>query len=154
MHSVAVSWSSRDASRTLDGVLILEAGRLLLQYQTRDWHQGAQRSTARQLQLGADGIVQASYHSGAFWSFPRLEIQCSDFAALATLDADQSGRLRFKVDRSQRKAARSLASEINSLIAEAKFNRWSRDMDAMASTAGQRPSSDDEMPESGRQESR
>ena len=150
MHSVAVSWSSRDASRTLEGVLLLEAGELLLQYQTRDWHQGAQRSTARQLRLGADGIVQASFHAGAFWSFPRLEIQCSDFAALATLDADQSGRLRFKLDRSQRKAARFLANEINSLIAEAKFSRWSRDMDAMASASDRLPSSGDDSAKSER----
>jgi hypothetical protein len=132
MQSLPVSWISRDGSRTLEGVLALDAGSLLLQYQTRDWHQGAQRSTARELRLAADSIVLATYSAGALWSFPRIEIQSSDFTALAGLDADQSGHLRFRIRGNQRRAAKALLQELNSAMAESRFSRWTRDLDRLA----------------------
>jgi len=142
MHSLPVSWISRDGSRTLEGVLGLDAGALLLQYQTRDWHQGAQRSTARELRLAADSIVLTRYSAGALWSFPRIEIQSSDFSALASLDADQSGHLRFRIRGNQRREAKALLQELNSALAELRFSRWSRDLDRLAPTAG--PSAGDD----------
>ncbi|MGQ0799477.1 MAG: hypothetical protein ACT4NL_05105 [Pseudomarimonas sp.] len=141
MVSVPVSWLSRDGSARLDGVLVQDGGCLLLQYQTRDWHQGAQRSTARELKLNADSIVLVSYSAGPLWSSPRIEIQSSDFAALAALDADQSGHLRFRVRGSQRAAAKKLVQELNSALAEVRFSRWTRDMDRLAPTP---PGSSDE----------
>ena len=132
MLSLPVSWLSRDGSLTHEGVLVLDAGALLLHYQTRDWHQGAQRSTARELRLGAENIVSATYAAGALWSFPRVDIQSSDFTALASLDADQSGHLRFRVRGGQRRAARALVQELNSALAEVRFSRWGKDLDRMA----------------------
>jgi hypothetical protein len=146
MQSLPVSWISRDGSRTLEGVLALDAGSLLLQYQTRDWHQGAQRSTARELRLAADSIVLATYSAGALWSFPRIEIQSSDFSALASLDAEQSGRLRFRIRGDQRGAAKALLQELNSAMAESRFSRWSRDLDRLAPTSGQSDSEDGKAP--------
>jgi hypothetical protein len=146
MQSLPVSWISRDGSRTLEGVLALDAGSLLLQYQTRDWHQGAQRSTARELRLAADSIVLATYSAGALWSFPRIEIQSSDFSALANLDADQSGHLRFRIRGNQRRAAKALLQELNSAMAESRFSRWSRDLDRLAPTSGQSDSEDGKAP--------
>lgn len=132
MISMPVSWLSRDGSARLDGVLVQDGGRLMLQYQTRDWHQGAQRSTPRELKLSADSIVLVGYFAGPLWSLPRIEIQSSDFAALAALDADQSGHLRFRVRGSQRGAAKKLVQELNSALAEVRFSRWTKDMDRLA----------------------
>ncbi len=75
------------------------------------------------------------YFAGAFWCFPRIELQSSDFAALASLDADQSGHLRFKVRAGQRRAAKALVSELNAAMAEVRFTRWNRDMDRLADPA-------------------
>lgn len=132
MHSLPVSWTTRDGRGTLEGVLLIEAGTLVLQYQTRDWHQGAQRSTARELRLRPDSIVHAAYASGALWSFPRIEVQAADFSALAAHDAEQSGHLRFRLRGTHRRAARALVAELNSAMAEVRFSRWSRDLDRLA----------------------
>jgi len=139
MLSLPVSWLSRDGSRTLEGVLVLAGGVLTLQYQTRDWHQGAQRSTARELVLAPDSLVSVSFAAGALWSFPRVDLQSSDFTALASLDADQSGHLRFRVRGGQRKAAQALVAELNSLMSEVKFKRWSSDLDRLAPKADDTP---------------
>ncbi len=146
MHSVPVSWISRDGSATLEGVLVLDAGALLLQYQTRDWYQGVQRSSARTLILGADAIVLARYSPGALWSFPRIEVQSSDFSALAALDADQSGHLRFRVRAAQRRAAKALVQELTSALAEVRYSRWSRDIDRLAPSAPPSASDGDSAP--------
>ncbi len=143
MISVPVSWLSRDGSARLHGVLLQDGGSVLLQYQTRDWHQGAQRSTARELKLSADNIVLVGYSAGLLWSSPRIEIQSSDFVSLAALDADQSGHLRFRVRGRQRTAAKKLVQELNSALAEVRFSRWTRDMDRLAPTP---PSADEAKP--------
>ncbi len=132
MHSLPVSWLSRDGSAKLEGVLVLDGSTLRLQYQTRDWHQGAQRSTARELCLNADSIVHVGYSAGLLWCFPRVELQASDFAALASLDADQSGHLRFRVRGTQRGAAKAMVRELKSALTEVRFQRWSHDMDRLA----------------------
>lgn len=136
MLSVPVSWRTRDGSGMLDGVLVLDGASLRLQYQTLDWYQGAQHATARELRLSPESIVHAEFRKGFLWSAPSIEIQASDFAALATLDADQSGHLSLRIRGSHRRAAKSLVAELHSAQAEARYRRWSRDMDRMASAAG------------------
>ncbi|MFA5684155.1 MAG: hypothetical protein WCZ65_01410 [Lysobacteraceae bacterium] len=139
MLGVPVSWLSRDGSRQHDGVLRLDQGVLCLQYQAQYWHQGAQHSAARELRIAPDAIVAAAYRSGLFWSRPSLEIQCSDFAALATLDADQSGHLSLRLRGGHRKAARLLIAELKSAQAEASFKRWSREMARIGGDDGEPP---------------
>lgn len=136
MHSVPVTWRKRDGSGSLSGVLLLDGATLCLQYQTLDWHQGAQHPNARELRLSPESIVHAEFRSGFLWSAPSIEIQSSDFAALASLDADQSGHLSLRIRGSHRRAAKALVAELHSAQAEARYRRWSRDMDRMASAAG------------------
>ena len=138
MLSVPVSWRSRDGSGTLDGVLVLDGASLRLQYQTLDWHQGAQHPNARELRLSPEAIAHAEFRKGFLWIAPSIELQTSDFAALATLDADQSGHLSLRIRGSHRRAAKSLVAELHSAQAEVRYRRWSRDMDRMASAAGTR----------------
>lgn len=136
MPSVPVTWRKRDGSGTLDGVLRLDGATLCLHYQTLDWHQGAQHPNARELRLTPEGIVHAEFRHGFLWSAPSIEIQSSDFAALTTLDADQSGHLSLRVRGSHRAAARSLVADLRSAQAEARYRRWSRDMDRLAPDVG------------------
>ena len=135
MHSVPVTWLKRDGSNTLSGVLVLDGGTLCLQYQTLDWHQGAQHPNARELRLTPDSIVHASFHNGFLWSAPRIEIQTSDFTALTTLDADQSGHLSLRLRGTHRRAAKALVAELHSAQAEVRYKRWSQDMDRMVPAA-------------------
>ena len=131
MHSVPVTWRKRDGSGSLSGVLLLDGATLCLQYQTLDWHQGAQHPNARELRLSPESIVHAEFRSGFLWSAPSIEIQSSDFAALASLDADQSGHLSLRLRGSHRRAAKALVAELHLAQAEVRYKRWSRDMDRM-----------------------
>lgn len=137
MHSVPVTWLTRDGSGTLSGVLLLDGGALRLQYQTMDWHQGAQHPNARELRLTPDSLVHVQFRNGFLWRAPSIEIQSSDFAALATLDADQSGHLSLRLRGGHRRAARALVAELHLAQAEARYTRWSRDMDRMVPERGQ-----------------
>ncbi len=136
MLSVPVTWLKRDGSGTLSGVLLLDGGTLCLQYQTMDWHQGAQYPNARELRLTPEHVVHIEFRQGFLWSAPSIEIQSSDFATLATLDADQSGHLSLRIRGSHRRTARALVAELRSAQAEARYRRWSRDMDRLAPEAG------------------
>ena len=136
MHSVPVTWRKRDGSGTLSGVLLLDGATVCLQYQTLDWHQGAQHPNACELRLTPEGIVHAEFRHGFLWSAPSIEIQSSDFAALATLDADQSGHLSLRIRGSHRRAARALVAELRSAQAEVRYRRWSRDMDRLTPEPG------------------
>lgn len=132
MHSVPVTWLKRDGSNTLSGVLLLDGGTLCLQYQTMDWHQGAQHPNARELRLMPDSLVHVAFRNGFLGLAPSIEIQSSDFAALATLDADQSGHLSLRTRGTHRRAAKALVAELQLAQTEVRYKRWSRDMDRMA----------------------
>lgn len=132
MLGVPVAWRSRDGANLLEGVLVMQGPVLCLQYQTRDWHQGAQRSTAREMRLVPGSVVHAEYRSGPLGLSPRIELQASDFSALGTLDADQSGYLTFRIRGGHRRAAKSLVADIAAAIAESRFRKWSDDLDRLA----------------------
>ena len=142
MHSVPVTWLKRDGSGTLSGVLLLDGGTLCLQYQTLDWHQGAQHPNARELRLTPDSLVHVAFRSGFLGLSPSIEIQSSDFAALATLDADQSGHLSLRLRGSHRRAAKALVAELHLAQTEVRYKRWSRDMDRMVPEVGREKESD------------
>ncbi|MCX7556088.1 hypothetical protein OS187_04500 [Xanthomonadaceae bacterium JHOS43] len=142
MLSVPVFWRTRDGSGMLGGVLVLDGATLCLQYQTLDWHQGAQHPNARELRLNPEAIVHAEFRKGFLWIAPSIEIQSSDFAALATLDADQSGHLSLRLRGSHRRAAKALVAELHSAQVEVRYKRWSRDMDRMTPEAGREEEGD------------
>jgi hypothetical protein len=121
MYSVPVKCETHGGFGEMQGMLLFDGQRLLLQYQTSDSVFGVLRSTPRQVEFALDSLLDARYGAGWFWLAPNIQLRLSDFNALAQLPSADGGRLKLSVRWSDRSDARRLIEGLSSLLAERRY---------------------------------
>ncbi len=134
MYSVPVQADSQHGIGELKGVLRFDGHRLTLQYQLADPILAEFRTAPVELELPADALVNARYRAGFLWLRPSIELRASDIGTIATLPAEEAGRLRFRVPRGERVDARKIVDGVNAICAEVRFARLNDSINRMTAS--------------------
>jgi hypothetical protein len=134
MYSVPVKCETHGGFGEMQGMLLFDGQRLLLQYQTADSVLGVLRSNPRQVEFALDSLMDARYGAGFFWLAPNIQLRLSDFNALAQLPSADGGRLQLSVRWADRRDAKRLIEGLSSLLSERRYAMLNEQITRMASS--------------------
>ena len=134
MHSVPVNCKTHGGFGELQGMLVFDGRRLLLQYRTADSMFGVLRSEPKQIEIALGTLADARYSAGFLWLAPTIHLRLSDFTAIAQLPAAEAGRLELRVRSADRRDARRLIESLSMLCAELRYQRLNEELNQMTAS--------------------
>lgn len=134
MYSVPVKCETHGGFGELQGMLLFDGHRLILQYQTADSMFGVLRSGPKQIEIALETLVDARYSAGFCWLAPNVQLRLSDFSAMAQVPAIDAGRLKLGVRWSDRRDARRLVESLSAVCAERRFASLNAELDRMTAS--------------------
>ena len=117
MISIPVKFHTPDAMFTeAEGMVRIEDGRLVLEFETKDAFFGAYRSGVQELEIFPDDVVDVRYKQNMFRA--ELTIRARSMKQVDLVPGSKHGEVRLRFKRRHRDDARQLASFLQHRLRE------------------------------------
>jgi hypothetical protein len=119
MISIPVKFHTPDAILTeAEGMVRIEDGRLVLEFETKDAFIGAYRSGVQELEIFPDDVADVNYKQNMFRA--ELTIRARTMKHVDLVPGSKHGEVRLRFKRRHRADARQLASFLQNRLRELK----------------------------------